>query len=200
MINLVKTIWQMSSAVGSCLIVFAKTNASKEIRRAEKLLVKYQISRMFGKPGIKQDSKLMDMEFTEPFNAYVVGATSYNATEAAARAHEMQVLSTKKMNMFVFTCTTSMHVLILILMGRLYLVPFILPVYVIVMANKSFSFLLGSHAISAMSLISLENTVIELVMLCVEYIDILPNSMKGIAYISYVGLTLFVTIARNLLF
>lgn len=83
-----------------------RLDASKDIRKANKILSDMQLSKMQSKTGIIGDKSLASMKRSDAFNAYIVSTTSYNVTDATTTANQLAVKRRQKLDdnsLLIFT-------------------------------------------------------------------------------------------------
>lgn len=86
-----------------------KHNASREIKEANKALASMQMNKMAAKTGILGDKVKAYQQHNHAYNAYLVGATSYNITDSVNIANQLAIkrITTLQDNILLMICLLS---------------------------------------------------------------------------------------------
>lgn len=102
----------VSAFSNACSVAMSQVdkNASKDIKKANKLIANMQLNKIAAKTGISGDKTYLTKDKTDAFNAYLAATTSYNTNEAVTMANNMASKDYSKKKMYM----TSLLMLIVI--------------------------------------------------------------------------------------
>lgn len=96
----VNNVLDILSNISIMWMMAIKMNASSDIKKANKMLANYQVSKMMSKSGGMGDQTALEIRQTDEFNTYLTGLTSYNLQESLSAANRIAVKKqmARKMN------------------------------------------------------------------------------------------------------
>lgn len=177
---IIRRIW---SIVNSCISAYTwvlKNNANNDIKQAESLLAKYQISKIHGKPGTGSDKSILSKKTSKAFNAFIVGTTSYNTAEASARAHELGVRETEKQIQYCIIVQMLFNCVILLLTGQLYKIPMVVAGVLITLVSDVDRKQLIMHMINMITAEQWILRVLEAIYMTAAVYDVVPGFLREI--------------------
>lgn len=173
-------VWDLLNISITTYTWFLRSNANREIKKAEKLLARYHVARMAGKAGTGNDKSVLKASSSAAFNAYVVGTTSFNATEAAARAHELQVSSTHKKIEACIIIQTLLNCILLIVTGKIYKIPIVIVAAIINITLDNPVKYIYLHVQNAVTAHSMTHMALEGLYVLAAWYDIVPNNLREV--------------------
>jgi hypothetical protein len=94
-----------------------KPNASKDIKKANRIISDMQLAKMQVRTGILGDKTLASSKRSDALNAYIVGTTSYNVSDSTITANQLAAKKIQKDNDRLLLLFTFISVAALILMN-----------------------------------------------------------------------------------
>lgn len=131
LISIIRATFVLTTGIISAYVDTYRMNASKEIKTSNKILASMQLSKMTAKTGLKGDKSLPTMKRSPALDAYIVGATSYNITDATNTANQLAV-STKKKHLENTMIVTGAIGAIISVITTNYLISIVIVVIVII--------------------------------------------------------------------
>lgn len=190
-----RTTWSLVNATMTTYNYMIQTNANREIKKAEKIISKFQVTRMLGKSSGTSGLSNLVNKTSAAFNAYIVGTTSYNTTEAAARAHELFIKDTKKKLTSCFIAQAIVNIILCMVTKRIYLIPVIIATMITtLMTNKENSELMGMHVITLLSSTNVIQIIIESIYTVTVAIELIPDRLKSVVGLLYLGTKIITSI------
>lgn len=109
-IDIIPLTCDLSASASAMWMMTVKMNATAEIKKANRMLASYQLSKMMSKSGGTGDQTQLEVRQSDEFNSYLTGVTSYNLQEAIVSANRIAVKKqmTRKIN--VLAMLTAMYV------------------------------------------------------------------------------------------
>jgi hypothetical protein len=91
MITLIKGVYLATTGLMSAYVESYKMNASSEIKASNRILATMQLGKMTAKSGLTGNKSMPVLKRSPAMDAYIVGATSYNITDATNTANQLAV-------------------------------------------------------------------------------------------------------------
>lgn len=176
--NLIKATLTLANATIAVYSSTIEMDADQEIKTANKVLTKYQLSKMAGRAGSTASSNTYIDRTSTAFNAYLVGLTSYNVLESEAKAHETSARAARKIMQTIMTALYAINVIVVLLMGPKIKIPILTILYLISIIDNSVTHKTIMHMINTTMAASWSNTVLETVFWLIEMFELTPSALK----------------------
>lgn len=114
--EIIRTCSNMTNTTCLTYSVSQDTNASSQIKKANKLISSMQVNKMLAKVGPTGDKTILNKGKDAAFDAYIAATTSYNVSDAVIHANNLSAKQNRKNRLMSMYLSTTITVTYLILM------------------------------------------------------------------------------------
>lgn len=187
-------VWQLLNTVIVAYTHFVPLSAEKEIKRGEKLMARYQTGKMQSKPGSSGDKTIIGEKTSAVYNAYITGITSYNAPEAAARAHHLHIKTVSKRFQTAVLAQLAVSVIFSMITGKWFKLPVIVALSLVAIVTGQKWKKPIMYTINALCCSNFIPLVIDIAMTTLTYFNMIPTDLQPVVSILYMCCKTFFSI------